>query len=158
MASEETRYQRTQQMSWTKNREQGIINPKTIITQNNQPFSSQSSLFISSDSKIDDIKDKIDDNMDDKRLEIGYSLVTGPPTIAINANEEFSLVKLATLEACEEFGLCTSIINATNYNADNMIINNSIIEENMTPLSSSKVNKRSTSKRISMGIYGNLPI
>jgi thymidylate kinase len=67
----------------------------------------------------------------DERLEVAYSLVTGPPTIALDASEAPSVVRAQAIDACEEFGLYVR-----------------------PKLPSS----RARNKRVSMGIYGELPV
>lgn len=67
----------------------------------------------------------------DERLEVAYSLVTGPPTIALDASECPSVVRAQAIDACEEFGLYVRPKLPSN---------------------------RARNKRVSMGIYGELPV
>jgi thymidylate kinase len=74
------------------------------------------------------------DQQADERAELAYSLVTGPPTIALDASEAPAVVAAQAVDACEEFGLFVRRMQAT----------------------AAKAHQRN--KRVSMGIYGELPV
>jgi len=66
----------------------------------------------------------------DNRVTEAYSLVTGPPTIGLDASLSAEDVLTSALEACEEFDIYTPPV----------------------------IPKKKPSKRISMGIYGEFPM
>ena len=73
------------------------------------------------------------DRQADERAELAYSLVTGPPTVALDASEAPAAVTAQAVDACEEFGL--------------------FVRRIVAPAARARPNKR-----VSMGIYGELEL